>query len=251
MNWFFIALAGPLLWSLVNISDQYLVAKYSTGIRSSGALVLFSSLIGILVAFLIGLFQVGVFQVSTLDKFFLIITGGITITWVILYLFALEIEDVSTVVPWFLTVPIFGFVLGYVFLGETFSLQQLVGSIVILLGSLLVSIDFSRQKKKLRWRSACYMLLACFLIAMTGVIFKYITVAEDNFWISSFWGYIGLGIFGVMIYFFVPKYRNEFMLMNRRGGVKIFTLNTVSEFLTVAGNLLTNYALLLTPVALP
>jgi len=46
MSWFFIALGAPFLWAIVNIADQHLVKKYSTGHKGSGGLVLFSSLIG-------------------------------------------------------------------------------------------------------------------------------------------------------------------------------------------------------------
>lgn len=249
MQWFFIALGAPFLWAIVNISDQYLVAKYTTGKRGSGGLVLFSSLIGIFVAVIIGIFTAGVFAIPMLDKILLILTGGITIAWIILYLFSLEIEDVSAVVPWFLTIPIFGYAFGYVFLGEILSRQQLLGSFVILFGVLLVSMDFSGKKRKFKWRPALYMLAACLLISIAGIIFKYVTIGE-NFWISSFWEYAGLGGFGIIIYIFVPKYRDEFMLMNRAGGRKIFTLNTLSEIITIVGNLLTNYALLLAPVAM-
>src|SRR3989344_4012527 len=249
MQWFFIALGAPFLWALVNISDKYLVEKYSTGTRGSGGLVLFSSLIGIFVATAIGTLTSQIFSISLFDKFLLIIVGGITIAWVVLYLFTLEIEDVSAVVPWFLTIPIFGYVLGYLFLGETLSLQEKIGSLVILCGVFLISIDFSGEKKKFKWRSALYMLVACFLVSIAGVIFKYVTV-DENFWISSFWEYVGLGGFGILIYLFIPKYRKEFMLMNKQGGGKIFTLNTASEILTIGGNLLTNYAILLAPVTM-
>lgn len=249
MQWFFIALGAPFLWALTNISDQYLVAKYSTGTRGSGGLVLFSSLIGIFVAIGIGVFIDGVFNISNLDKILLLITGGLTIAWVILYLFALEIQDVSAVVPWFLTIPIFGYILGYFFLGEILSTQELVGSFIILCGVFLISIDFSGKKNIFKWRPALYMLIACLLISIVGVIFKYVTIGE-NFWVSSFWEYVGLGVFGVIIYIFIPKYRNEFMLMNKNGGRKIFALNTTSEILTIVGNLLTNYALLLAPVTM-
>jgi drug/metabolite transporter (DMT)-like permease len=249
MQWFFIALGAPFLWAIVNIFDQYLVIKYTKGERGSGGLVLFSSLIGIFVAVLIGIFTSGIFAIPILDKILLIITGGITIAWIILYLFTLQIENISAVVPWFLTIPVFGYGLGYIFLQETLSIQQLLGSFVVLLGVFLISIDFSGQKKKFKWRPVFYMLLACFLIAISGVIFKYVTIG-DNFWISSFWEYAGLGGFGVLLYLFVPKYRAEFMLMNRQGGKKIFTLNTISEILTIIGNLLTNYAILLAPVAM-
>jgi len=249
MNWFFIALGAPFLWALVNISDKYLVAKYSTDKHGSGGLVLFSSLIGVFTAAIIGILTEGVFEIIFLDKFLLVLTGGLTITWVILYLLALEIEDVSAVVPWFMTVPIFGYLLGYLFLNETLTMKQMVGSLIILLGALLISIDFGSVKKRLKWRPALYMIVACFFISLIGVIFKYVTIS-GNFWISSFWQYVGLGFFGVMIFIFIPKYRHEFMFMNQSGGKKIFTLNTISESLTIVGNLLTNFALLLAPVAL-
>lgn len=249
MEWFFIALGAPFLWALVNISDQYLVEKYSTGKRGSGGLVLFSSLIGIVVAVLIAIFTDNLFSIPLFDKTLLIIAGGVSIAWIILYLFTLEIEDISAVVPWFLTIPIFSYALGYVFLGETLSPKELLGSLIVLAGVFLISIDFSGKKRQFKWRPALYMLVACFLVSVVGIIFKYVTVAE-NFWISSFWEYLGLGAFGILIYVFVPKYRNEFKLMNKKGGKNIFALNTASEILNVVGNLLTTYAILLAPVAL-
>ena len=249
MSWFFIALAAPFLWALSNISDQYLVEKYSVGKRGSGGLVLFSSLIGIFTAIAIAVFTPNLFAIPFLDKLLLIVVAGIPIAWVVLYLFALEIEDVSSVVPWFLTIPVFGYVLGYIFLGETLSGRELIGAFVILAGVLLISIDFSGRKSKFKWLSALYMLSACFLIAVAGVIFKYVTVGE-NYWVSSFWEYAGLGIFGIFIYVFIPRYRAEFALMNTKGGAKIFTLNTVSEIITIIGNMLTNYAFLLAPVTM-
>jgi drug/metabolite transporter (DMT)-like permease len=249
MQWFFIALGAPFLWALVNIFDQYLVTKYSTGTRGSGGLVLFSSLIGIFAAFIIGIFTSSLFDIPLNDKLLLILTGGITIAWIILYLFTLEIEDVSAVVPWFLTIPIFGYVLGYFFLGETLTNQQMLGSLIVLLGVFLISIDFSGQKRKFKWRPALYMIIACLMVSVAGIIFKYVTIGE-NFWISSFWEYVGLGGFGILIYIFVPKYREEFALMNKEGGKKIFTLNSISEIITIIGNLLTNYALLLAPVTM-
>ena len=249
MNWFFIALGAPFLWALTNIFDQYLVAKYSTGTRGSGGLVLFSSLIGIFIALGVFLFGFSVLDISLLDKFLLLLIGGIKIAWIILYLFTLEIEDISSVVPWFMTIPIFGYILGYLFLGETLSITQQLGSLVTLLGVFLISIDFSKGKKQVKWRPALYMLSACLLVSISGIIFKYVTAGGD-FWVSSFWEYLGLGVVGVVIYIFVPKYRDEFMQMNRAGGVKIFTLNTVSEVFATVGDFLTNFALLLAPVAM-
>ncbi len=248
MNWFLLALGAPFLWALVNIFDQYLVAKYSTSERGSGGLVLFSSLIGIFIALGIYIFNPDVFAIPLLDKILLLITGFITIIWIILYLFTIEIEEISALVPWFLTVPVFGYLLGYIFLGETLTQNQQIGSLIVLLGVGIISIDF-KNKRHFKWKPALYMLTACLLISIVGIIFKYVTI-EDNFWVSSFWEYVGLGITGIFIYIFVPKYRKEFMNMNKLGGKSIFSLNIISELMTVAGNMLTNFALLLAPVTM-
>jgi len=249
MHWFFIAIVAPFAGALVNISDQYLVDKYSVGKRGSGGLVLFSSLIGIFAAIIIAFFTTGIFEIPFLDKLLLIGTGGITIAWVILYLFALEIEDVSSVVPWFMTIPVFGYIFGYLFLGETLLREQQIGSLVILTGVFLISIDFSHPSRHFKWKPALYMILACALASTLGIIFKYVTV-EENFWVSSFWEYAGLGFFGFLIYIFIPKYRREFNFMNSQGGKKIFAVNTLSEVITIAGTLAMNYAVLLAPVTM-
>lgn len=251
MTWFFIALGAPFLWALVNIADQYLISKYSDRAKehSSGGLVLFSSLIGIFIAVFIYIFVDNVFIVSNKDILILGLTGLMTVIWIILYLYALEIEEVSSVAPWFLTVPMFGYLFGYIFLGETLSLNQIIGGIIIVAGIILLSIDFSKEKKRIKHKPIIYMLIACVLVALSGILFKYVTI-ENNFWVSSFWEYAGLGLTGLVIYIFVPKYRREFMHMNNTGGRKIFFVNTLSELATISGNLMTNFALLLAPVTM-
>ena len=249
MNWFFIALAAPFLWSLVNVSDKYLVARYAKKESGLGGLIIFTSLIGLPVALLIGLFAIGAFQISILDKLLLIGVGGITVAWVYLYFLALRVESVSTVALWFLTIPIFGYILGYIFLGETLSFQQIIGSLIILFGLFLASTDLLSKTNKSKWKFPAHILGSCFLVALTGVIFKYVAVG-DSFWVSSFWQYLGLGAFGLLILCFIPKYRREFKAMIKTGGKNLFALTTMAEVLNIGGNLFSNYAVLLAPVAL-
>src|SRR3989344_5279277 len=94
-----------------------------------------------------------------------------------------------------------------------------------------------------------FFIFACISIAISGVIFKYVT-GGNSFWISSFWEYLGLGLSGLLIFLLIPHFREAFLHMNRTGGHTIFTVNVVSEFMSVTGNLLTNFALLLAPVAM-
>ncbi len=260
-NWVLYVIGASFLYALVNISDQYLVAKYSKGERGSGGLVLFSSLIGIITALIIPLFTSGLFEVSLFDKLLLMFTGGLTVAWVIFYLYALEIEDVSKVVPWFLTVPVFGYIFGYLFLGETLTSHQQIGSLVMMLGLILLNVNFSKKivneaqeesetkANNFKLKSVFYMLFVCVIIALQGIAFKYVTV-ESSFWVSSFWEYVGLGLVGIFIFIFSTKYREEFMHMNKEGGKQIFALNVGSEVTGIAGNLLTTFSLLLVPVTM-
>lgn len=249
MTWFLIALTATVFWAFANIIDEFLVKRYASGIHGSGGLVLFTCFIGVIMAILIGIFTKGLLLIPFTDKLLLLITGGLTIGWIILYLYTLEIEDVSAVVPWFLTIPIFGYILGYIFLGETLTIHQQIGSLIIISGMSLILIDFSGQKKKFKWKPALYMLLACFMVAISGVIFKYVTV-ENQFWVSSFWEYVGLGSLGIIMYLIIPTYRHQFHSINKSGGKKIFFINTMSEVASIGGNLLSNFAILLAPVTM-
>ena len=249
MTWFLIALSATLFWAFANILDELIVKKYSTGHHGSGGLVLFTCFMGVIMAIFIGLFTKGILAIPFVDIMLLLLTGGLTISWIILYLYTLEIEDVSSVVPWFLTIPVFGYILGYIFLGEKLNTNQQIGSLIVMLGMLIVLIDFSGQKKKFKWKPALYMIVASFMSAVSGIIFKYVTV-EHQFWISSFWEYVGLGSIGILMYFFIPTYRHQFHSINKSGGRKVFILNSISEVASVGGNLLSNYALLLAPVTM-
>ena len=249
MNWFLIALAGPFLWSISCIVDKFLVEKYSKDHQASGALVIYSGIAGLLVAFFIAIFKLNVLDISIIDKLLLIFAGLLSVIWMILYLYALEIEDVSSVAPFMLTIPIFGYILGNIFLGESLTMHQIIGSIIILFGAFLISIDFTGEKTKIKFKPAFYMISASIIVAVMGVIFKFVTI-EGNFWASSFWEYLGLGLAGIIMFTFIPKYHKDFFTINKIGGKKIFALNITSELITVIGNLLTNFALLLAPITM-
>ncbi len=246
--WAIYAVGASLLWSLVNMIDKYLVSKYTNEEHSSGALVLFSSLVGVFIAFFIGILNPEIWHIGTIDKFLLILVGFMSVAWILFYLYALEIEDVSVVVPWFLTIPAFGYIFGFLFLGESLTYYQQIGSLIIMLGLIVLSVDFKKEKiSKFKTKVVLYMLAACIIIAAQGIIFKYVAEVE-SFWVSSFWGYLGLGFMGLILYIFSPNYRRDFIRMNREGGLKIFSLNFISELTTTAGDLLAKFALLLAPV---
>ncbi len=252
MSWFFIALGAPFLWALVNIADQYLVKKTEETNSPIGSLVIFSSLIGIFVSIFILIVSKAPFLISFSDATILFVAGIVNIVWIIFYLYALSYEDVSLVYPWFLTVPIFAYILGHIFLGETLTKVQAMGMFIVILGGLLISLEprelFS-GKIKFKAKASFLMISAALLIAIQQIMFKFVT-APDTFWGASFWQYLGLGFSGVVIFIFSRNYRNGFLSILKDSGSKILTINIVSELVTIAGNSLFQFAILLAPVAL-
>ena len=80
------------------------------------------------------------------------------------YLRALQSEEASVVSPFFQAVPLFGYVLGYVVLGETLSLLQMAGGALIMAGTLIVSVRFDGDCPRVQ-AAAGVLMLACGLAA--------------------------------------------------------------------------------------
>ena len=256
MPWYFYAILGPLLWAIVNQADKFLIERFykkseDAAVESSspGSLVLFSSFFGIAVSLVILAFVPSVFSVSVPSALLLILAGFINIGWIICYLYALQDDEVSTVAPLFLIQIAFAYVLGLVTFSETLGVGQILAMLGVILGAILLSIDFSEGKMRLKKRVFFLMSAASILEVVSSVIFKYVAL-DNDFWLSQFWQYAGLGIAGLVIFFLFKKYRKDFISKLRTSGGPIFSLNIGSEAVTVMGNLAINTALLLAPVAI-
>ncbi len=248
--WIILTLSAVVLWSFVNIADNYLVERNKKFGHPIGALVIFSSIFGFVGALAIYLFSKGSFALPPKEILILLIAGLCNVSWIIFYLKALPDEDVSSVIPWFLAAPFFGYVLGYLFLGEQLTAQQLFGGVVILVGGLLLSIKHGHESGRVtvRWGLIRNMVIASFLIALWSVLFKFVG-RESGFWVSSFWEHVGLGIGGLIIILFIPAYRKGFSEIMKSDGKQVLGISLFSESATIIGNLLANYAILLVPVS--
>ncbi len=139
-----------------------------------------------------------------------------------------------------MTIPVFSYILGYVFLGEVLSPKQIISFLIILVGVFIISVDFSGSKRKLKKLPALYMTIVCILISVVGIIFKYVTISGD-FWVSSFWQHLGIGICGLIIFIFHKQYRKEFLNMNKTGA-PVALVYLVGSFQPVMVLLLTLFA---------
>lgn len=140
MSWFYLALIPPALYATVNHTDKYLVRRYFPN-AGAGSLLIFSSLIGAALFPFILIVKPDVLEVAPLHAILMIGNGILYIVALLPYLWAIQREETSVATPLFQTIPVFGYMLGYVFLGETLTRSEFAGSILILIGAFILSLE--------------------------------------------------------------------------------------------------------------
>jgi drug/metabolite transporter (DMT)-like permease len=190
-----------------------------------------------------------VYEVSLVQGSALVATGMLSVLAAVCYLYALDIDEASFVTPFFQTAPILAFFLAFFILGETITLAQGLGSFVVIVGALALSLEFGRGGIRFKRNVVVLMLAASFLSAINGVIFKLIAV-DRGFWISLFWGFAGQVTAGLSFLICVPGYRRDFLGLFKKQKVAVVGLIALSRILFSVSEAVTLYATLLAPVAL-
>lgn len=248
MNWFYIALISPILYAVSNHIDKYLLEKYFKG-GEAGALILFSALFSIFALPIVYLIEPAVFSLGLQSIIVLLLNGTIGVICLILYFKALRDDEASTVVPFYQTIPIFGFILGYFILGETLNLNQFLACVLIIAGTIILSLNFNIGEISIKKRVVALMITASILYAAAGVIFKIIAV-EEGFWLSVFWDFTGSAIFGMILFVSIKSYRKDFLWVLKNNSLSVIFLNFFNEIIFIIAEGVIAYALLLAPVAL-
>ncbi len=250
MNWFLIALIAPVVWSIVNHIDKYMLSKYLKE-KGVGALLIFSALSSaIILPFVLYFFSSEIFDIGNRDLVTLLLVGFLSAGAFYFYLLGMEEEETSIVVPLFQLVPVFGYFLGYLVLGETLTTAQIFSSLLIMSGIVILTIEIDEEYKiRLKSRILFLIAISSFLFALHDTLFKKVAIVE-SFWVSVFWQYLSLTIFGLITLWAIKKFREDFLVMVKDTGRRLFSLNVASELLYILGNLTNNFATLLAPVAL-
>jgi uncharacterized membrane protein len=243
---FGLGIIAAFVWSITNIFDKYLISKYTKD-DNLGGIILLSSFFPITLAIVSVFFAPSLFTIPTTEIGILIISGLLMVAWIYFYLKALSMDDTSVVMTILVLAPFFSLIVSGIINNETLTRMQLFGGGLIMLGSLVVSIDPKnfRFKFKLLW----YSVLACIVLALMHALFKYLTT-QELFWQSMFWRSLGMVIAGSIIYVSIRSYRKSFHnFVNNYLKVGL-SLNTTNESLTLIGDSLFAFAILFAPIAL-
>ena len=245
MTWLLLALLAPLIWSVANYLDKYLLSPASNSGGGSGGLIILSSFMSLVVAAVVYL-CIGskVLLANESQAFILILSGVFEALYIYFYFLALEIETASTVIALFQFSPIFGVIFGFLFLHEIPTLSQFGAIAIILIGTLCLVVK--KGEFKMNWKIIRLMAVSTIFVGLFTTFFK---LAGDTLplWTSIFWQYVGVGIIGTLFCIFADEYRDQFLNMIK--GKSIF-FTGIAEILNVGAVLATNAAIILAPVAL-
>lgn len=250
MSWFLIALATPLLHSVANFIDKIVLSKYFQNF-SLFVFLIYAAFTTTLVLPIFLLFGgLDILRIPLYDILILVGAGMCGAVAIYFYLYALFQEDASVVVPFFQLTPVASFLLARLIIGETLTSYQIIGSAIIILGSIILSFEFE-QGQKIRFRSNVVLAVVAMaiLVALGSVLFKS-GAGDNNFWLSNFWDSLGFAIVCFLIFFFRRKDRHAFYDSLRQHRAKVTGFVLLSEAFTIGGALTLNYAFLLAPIVL-
>jgi drug/metabolite transporter (DMT)-like permease len=247
MHWLLFAILGPLSWAISTHIDKYLVDKYFHN-SDTAVLIVFTAAVGVFALPVIWLFEPRVLSLPPTAMGVMAVSGVLYMGAMLFYLRAIQSEEASAVAPLFQLSTIFTLLLAYAFLAERLGLLQLSGVGLIVAGALTASGNGQGFLQRFNIRLLCLMAAATFIVALSAVVFKYFAV-EDSFWGTTFWTFVGEGLFGAAI-LLVPGYYRQFARLFQQSPGAVLGINAANELINLGGGLAVRFASLLAPVAL-
>ncbi len=203
----FFAILSPAIFGVTNYIDKFLLEKDNI---NPVVFTIFGGIFAFAAGLLV-LFFTGFYPIDTKTLIIILASGYLTSIYLLPYYKALSLDDTSTIIPLLQTYPVFVLILGYIFLGESLTSKQYIGSFFIIIASILLSVEKLKLGIfKLR-KSFFFVILSSFLFALAQVLYKF-GVTEVPFWNTL--PYEGFGIaFGALS---VLLYKNNFRLVKKQ-----------------------------------
>ena len=245
--WLLYAFTGPLLWAVSTHIDKFLVDKYFRH-SDTAVLMVFTALLGVVALPAIWLVEPKVLALPWAATAVMTVSGILYMGAMLFYLRAIQSEEASVVAPLFQANTLFTFALGLILLNEMPRWQQLAGAGLVVAGALGLSLDKKLHFGSFKPRLVLLMCGATFVLALSSVVFKFFAV-HDEFWSTTFWTFVGEGLFGAAI-LAVPRYRKQFLHLFRKNPGPVIGVNAANELINLGGGLGVRYASLLAPVGL-
>ena len=224
MLWVLLGISSHFIWAIGNIADKFIVSKK---IKNPYVYLISMSIIGGAAAlFVIPFID---FYVPNKNLLYLIFAGSaIYFFGGFPYIRAMQLEEPSRINIWWNLIPIFSFLIGWLFLGDIFSGEQIIAFVFLVLGTFIAS--FHATKKKLVFSKAVFhMMIACFAYSLYGLIFYHLAKSLP-FTLLFVWFNLLSATLAVAI-LFVKKMRLDFTNQILGGGKNLLILIIVLSLL--------------------
>ncbi len=245
----FLSLLSSFIWASTNHIDKYLISKVAKEGDYKGLIVFSSFVSGILVLpffLIVTRFKIGIDFLALLYILLAVISAFIAI---IFYFKALGNNDTALLIAIYQTIPLFIYILGLVFLGEQLTLKQVLGGLIILLSAIFITFDFKNLNFQKNKKIALFLMLgSSILYSLQDIFFRLATLRVD-FNIINAWHNIIMVVLGVVL-ISIKDFRNSFIDIVKSNGKRVFSLNILNEIIYASANIIANYAMTLSPVAI-
>jgi bacterial/archaeal transporter family protein len=244
MSWVVYALLAPMVFIVVNFIDKLIVEKE---IRNPLSMPPFVGIVAALSGLVLWVIT-GFPALALSDMALVMLAGALHGMAAAFYYRALSLEETSKIVILFQMQPVVLLVLSFVFLGETISLQQLIGFVIILSAAMALSVN--RQAGVLRPSAAMWYALAVVLLtSAASIIFKFVVEGSSFNKIIAYESW-GLALGSLLVYLVVPAVRQAFRTTLQSASRRALGIVGLNECIFIVAKLLSYSAISLGPVAL-
>ena len=225
MNWLILVGVAVLFDVFRIFIDNYISDVYYKG-REVAAQKLFSAyaktIIGIIILIAVGF---NFSQFDPLTMFLLFLSGVLSSIAEIPYYVALGIENSTNLGIFIQLAPIFYLILGWLFLGETFSLIQLIAIAIILVAPILIVLTSRKRSRKVKMHAIFLAFLYVLISVIGNLLFTSVNAGrlETDILIEE----IAIVVFGVgimdliIMYIIFPKWRKRYLHVQKASKNKV------------------------------
>ncbi len=247
MNWIALIAINVLADSTHIYIDNYVSDYYFKG-KSSVSQKLFYGYANLLIAPLIALILGVNFNNMPIGSIFAFIaTGVISGVAGIAYYRALEIENSTSLGIFLQFAPVLYLILGWFFLGESFSPLQLVAFAFILSAPILIVFSARKKSRHLEAKAAFFAFIYVILYVLSSFIFVKESDTISNINAALPLVIFGKGIGNLFIVYSRPKWRKRFYRVAAGNKYKMFKPMFLNSAISVTADLCYRLALATAP----
>lgn len=247
MNWLILVAIASLAGSSAIYFDNYISDFYFKGRGAVSQKIFFAIAFLIIGAILMLVSGLNIDITGVKPILFLILSGMFSSLAGIPYYKALEIDDSTNLGIFIQIAPVLYLVLGWLFLGESISLLQMVAFVIIMIAPLLIVATARKRSRKVKLRAILYAFLYVLIAVCGHLIFVKESEYEINFVSSMALVMIGKGLGNMIIMALRPKWGKRFNSVYKTSRRKVLRPLFGTLFFNVIKDFTYRAALILAP----